>query len=111
MTDLIQRAVERIDAQADAENDAVKLIAQYIIEKCIKTDSAAEKFLNEKLTLKACFEKVKSNAKGQAQNGCACVEDEIVYKWVREYYGLTASDLAPSDDTHDVLNFDMFADL
>ncbi len=111
MTDKQQKAINHIDAEAEKENDCVKIIAQYIIENLIKTDSAAEKILNEKLTLNACFEKVKSNAKAKALNGCACVEDAVVYRWVREYYGLTAEDLKPKSDTADILQFDVFGDL
>lgn len=109
MTDIIQKAINHIDTQAEKENDCVKIIAQYIIENLIKTDSAAEKILNDKLTLNACFEKVKSNAKAKAAGGCACVEDAVVFRWVREYYGITAEDLKSSDDTADILNFDIFA--
>lgn len=49
MSEKIQQAIERIDSQSEGQSDAVKIIAQHIIENFIKTDAAAEKLLNEKL--------------------------------------------------------------
>lgn len=110
MTEKMQRAREHIDRQADSESPAVKLIAQYIIENLIKTDSAADKLLDKKHTLKACFESVKSKAKSRAADGCACVDDNTVYAWVREYFGISDSDLGSSSSAS-ILSFDMFGDL
>lgn len=113
MTEKMQRAIEHIDKQAEKENSAVKIIAQYIIENLIKTDSSADKLLDEKHTLASCFTQIKSKAKSKAVSGCACIDDNTVYAWVREYFGIDSSDLdsAVSRSTADILSFDMFGDL
>lgn len=113
MTEKMQRAIEHIDKQAEKENSVVKIIAQYIIEDLIKTDSAADKLLDEKHTLASCFTQIKSKAKSKAVGGCACIDDNTVYAWVREYFGIDSSDLdsAVSQSTANILSFDMFGDL
>lgn len=111
MSEKIQQAIERIDSQSEGQSDVVKIIAQHIIENFIKTDAAAKKLLNKKLTLQDCYKSVQSKAKGKAVGGCACVDDNVVYGWVREYYGLTSSDLKPDDKASNILSFDIFGDL
>lgn len=45
-----------------------------------------EAFLNEEKNLKDMAEHIRNKAKKQATNGVAVIEDEIVFKWAREYF-------------------------
>lgn len=50
----------------------------------IKTDPAlAEAYKEKKLT--KCWQYITSQAKSQAKNGCAMIEDAQVYKWARDF--------------------------
>lgn len=90
MTELIQKAINHIDQQAEkSTNPIYKAIAQYIIESCLTTDENAQKALSEDKTLEKCANTVKSNARSEAVSGCAVVADSIVWRWVREYYGFS----------------------
>ena len=44
-------------------------------------------------------------SKKHAENGCAMVEDETVYSWIREYYGI-----AEEPKTDNIISLDL-ADL
>lgn len=96
MSDVIQRAINHIDDEVEkSKNPVAKAIGQYLIDKCLTTDSQAEKVLDNKLSLEKCADFVKNKAKSSAVNGCAMVEDMVVYSWVREYYGLSKSESTP----------------
>ena len=88
MTELVQKAINHIDEQAEKTKDPVsKAIAQYIIDNCLNCEINAGKVLDGTKTLAKCASSVKSNARGQAVSGCAVVEDSVVWRWVRDYYG------------------------
>ena len=46
----------------------------------------AERYKSEKKSLDQCCKYIMSEAKKQAKNGCAAVEDSIVYGWAVHYY-------------------------
>lgn len=53
-------------------------------EEQIKTDPAlAEAYKEEKLD--KCWKYIISQAKSHAKNGCAMIEDAVVYKWARDF--------------------------
>ncbi len=53
-------------------------------EEQIKTDPAlAEAYKEEKMD--KCWKYITSQAKSQAKNGCAMIEDAQVYKWARDF--------------------------
>ena len=90
MSDLIQRAINTIDEQAEKGASLEKTIGQYIIDKSLTNDAEAAKAIADGKTLTACASSVKSKARSQSKNGCAVIEDAVVWSWVREYYGFTA---------------------
>lgn len=68
-------------------------------EKLTPQELAVKKYLDEQLEkdeclrglyvpgrIKDCFKYITSQAKKQAVNSCAMVEDSVVYKWARDYY-------------------------
>ncbi len=90
MTELIKKAIEKIDKEAEELGGGqVMIIASHIIDHYLTNDENANKVLEEKKTLKAALEKCKSNAKQSAVNGMAVIDDETVYSWIEEYYGFT----------------------
>ena len=89
MTELIKKAIEKIDAEAEKlDSTSAKVIASYIIDNYLKNDINAEKILDEKKTLSDCFKSIKNKAQAQAKSGMAMVSDTVVYTWAVEYYGL-----------------------
>lgn len=88
MTEKIQKAIEKIDKEAEQLGGGqFMVIASHIIENYLVSDSNAEKVLDEKKTLSKCMDKCKNKARQQAKNNCAIIEGETVLGWVSEYYG------------------------
>ena len=90
MTDLMQKAINHIDDEAEkSKNPMTKRIAQYLIDKCITNDINAQKLLDSNKSISKCVSDVTAKAKKEAVSGCAVIEDEVVFGWVREYYDIT----------------------
>lgn len=84
----IEKAANKLDSAAEKmKGNYAKLVASYLIEQ-IRTEDAAAKVLKEKKTLDGCMNEIQSKARKQAVNGCAAVEDAMVYKWAESYFGL-----------------------
>lgn len=105
MTELIQKAINKIDGEAEKLNDTnATLIASHIIDTYLTSDENAEKVLSDKKTLRACIEKIMSKAKQQAVGRMAMVDDETVYGWAKDYYGF-AVDCKTENKIIDLLDF------
>lgn len=88
MTELIQKAINKIDGEAEKLKDTnATLIASHVIDTYLTTDENAQKVLSDKKTLRDCIEKIMSKAKQQAVGRMAMVDYETVYGWVKDYYG------------------------
>ena len=61
-----------------------ELVKKYL-DGQIESDEAL-KSLYVPSKIKNCFSWIKEQAKKQAVNGCAMIEDSQVYKWARDYY-------------------------
>lgn len=86
---MLQEAIAKVEKEiTDAGNQQTKVIGRYVIDKLLKSEDAAEKVMNEKKTLKGCMDSIKAKAKERAVNQMAMIEDETVYGWAREYYGI-----------------------
>lgn len=109
MTDLMTKAVEKIDKEMEKEQ-SLKPFAQYIIDNLIVSNESAEKILDENKSLQKCFEVIKSKARKRAVGNCAYVEPETVYTWIREYFGFTEIPVSTQAEDN-IINFDIFADL
>lgn len=106
MTEKMKKAIRKIDEAMEKDNK-LKVFAQYIIDNLIVSDDAAEKILDENKGLKKCFEFVKSKAKEQAIGGCACIEDEQVYSWIKEYFSVF--EFHQNNTADKLLEFDILA--
>lgn len=105
MTELIQKAIEKIDSEAEKIGGThSQIIASHIIDNYLRSDANAQIILDEKKSLKACISSITSKAKQQASGNVAMISDDTVYNWVEEYYGF--SDEAPKENKIiDILDF------
>lgn len=109
MTEKIQKAIDKIDQEAEKMGSAtVRLLCSHIIDHCLVNDENADKVLAEGKSLKACWDHITNNARKQAAGNCAAVPDDTVYEWAEGnctavpddtvyewaagYYGLTAEE-------------------
>lgn len=75
--------VERLKILSEEIKDKALLkIVDYLLSR---TDMD-EKYLNETKTLKQMVDYIKTEAKKQAKNGIAMIEDEVVYGWAIHYF-------------------------
>jgi hypothetical protein len=57
------------------------------LDKMAQQDFAfAERYKDEKKTLDECVKYIMAEAKKQAKNGCAAIEDAVVFGWAVHYY-------------------------
>ena len=110
MSELIKKAIEKIDKEME-KSPSYKPFAQYIIDELIVSDEAAEKILNEKKSLSACYKEIESKARSRAVGNCAFVEPETVYEWIRQYFGFYSVPGKPvsTQAESNIVNFDIFA--
>lgn len=87
MTEKIQKAIDKLDKEADELGGGqYMLVASHIIDNCLTSDENAEKVIDEKKTLKACMEYCAGKAKNQKTGNFAMVEGTTVFGWVKDYY-------------------------
>lgn len=103
MTEIINKAIEKIDSESERLDVNAKQIASHIIDTYLNSDKNAEKVLNEKKTLRGCIESITSKAKQQAVGRMAMIDDEVVFGWVQEYYGFAVD--CKDDKIIDLLDF------
>ena len=65
-------------------NPQEEIIKKYLDEQSTKDEALRALYVPAKI--KDCFAYIKSEAKKQAKNGCAMIEDSVVYKWARDYF-------------------------
>lgn len=91
--EIIQKAIDKIDTEADRmKDDTAVRITSYIIDNYITSTENAEKVMNK--TLSDCISNVRNTAKKQAKNGYAMIEDRTVWNWVKEFYEFTTDEAA-----------------
>ena len=59
-------------------------VKRYLDEQSENDDCLRSFYIPSKI--KDCFKYVAEQARKQAVNNCAMVEDSVVYKWARDYY-------------------------
>lgn len=108
----IQDAINKIDEETEkTKNGAIKEIATYILDNLLTTDENADRILAKDKSLEKCYAEIAKKARNQASGNSACIRDDIVFGWVREYYNinlqLTASKTAPAEPSNVVSLLDM----
>lgn len=67
MTEKIQKAIDKIDQEAEKMGSAtVRLLCSHIIDHCLVNDENADKVLAEGKSLKGCWAYITNNARKQA---------------------------------------------
>lgn len=66
------------------EDQNGKIILAYINENA--SEALTEKINTGKKTMDGCMNYIKEEAKKQAVNGCACIEDKEVFGWAIHYF-------------------------
>ena len=75
--------IERIKALASEIKDPALL---KVVEYLLSREDMNDKYLNESKSLKSMVDFIKGQAKKQAKNGMAMIEDEVVYGWAIHYW-------------------------
>lgn len=93
---MLEDAKKKIEAEM--KTDELKPFGRYILDQLLVSEENAEKVGADGKSLKACFAAVKGKAQKQAHGGCAMIENQTVFKWIREYYGIASgSDVAANE--------------
>lgn len=96
--EIIQKAINKIDAEADRmKDDTAVRITSYIIDNYITSVENAEKVMNK--TLSDCISNIRDKARKQAKNGYAMIEDRTVWNWVKEFYEFATDEVAETQAT------------
>lgn len=75
--------IKRLEKMLEGQKDKyLNIIAKHLMQHT-ELDQA---FLNEEKNFNDMAEYIKGKAKKQATSGVAVIEDEIVFKWAREYF-------------------------
>lgn len=92
--------IERIKILGSEVKDKALL---KVIEYLVSREDMNEKYLNEEKSLKQMVEYIKSEAKKQAVNGMAMIEDEEVYGWAIHYFDETNEKLGLKVETKNIV--------
>lgn len=68
----------------EKENPYIKIIHDYI-QSVLENDTALQNSFIEGMD-KECFSYIRENARKQSQGDCAMIEDNVVFKWARDFY-------------------------
>ena len=71
---------------SNEENPAIIRIGEYLAKRAETDASVAKSIEKENKSLAECYVYVRKQARKQAVNGCACVDEETVYGWAVHYY-------------------------
>ena len=96
--EIIQKAIDKIDKEADRmKDDTAVRITSYIIDNYITNVENAEKVMNK--TLSNCISDIRGKAQKQAKNGYAMIEDRTVWNWVKDFYEFVTDEVVETQAT------------
>lgn len=96
---MYENAIKKIDKEAEKmKSQSAMRIADYVI-KLINCEHNAQAVMNK--TLSDVLSEINKRARKEAVKNCAMIEDEVVFSWVVEIYGLKTDSQAQSDGTGD----------
>ena len=80
-------AIEKLTKErSESKSNYEKLVADALIKRCRESNALSADVLKEGKTLSGCFRYIRDNAQKQAKNGCAVIEDSVVFEWAEDYY-------------------------
>ncbi|WP_338547799.1 Cas9 inhibitor AcrIIA9 family protein [Emergencia sp. JLR.KK010] len=83
-------AIAKITAECEGKEYLIPF-EEYLTSIC--NDAVAEKILKDDKKLEDCFKKMKEVARSRQKNGCAYIPNEEGFEIIRDYYGITCTDL------------------
>lgn len=72
----------KLNLKANGSNE--KIVLDYLANNA--SESLAERINDGKKTLTQCWNYIMSEARKQAVNGCACIEDSTVFGWAIHFF-------------------------
>lgn len=86
----VEEAIKKINTVIqERPNDRHRaLIGEHIIDQ-ITTEEAAEGILAPEKTLEGAMDEIERKARERAVRNCAVIEDDVVFRWAREYFGIS----------------------
>lgn len=75
-----------VEELENTKDSSIKKIGEYLADRAKEDPSVAKNLEKEQKTLDKCYAYIKNEARKQAVNGCACIDDETVYGWAVHYY-------------------------
>ena len=101
--EVINKAREQItDESLEIKSALATFIEETINERCT-TKGVANKILDGKKTIKDLIDKITSEAKSKAKNGCAVLSDDEVREMILNYYELDKTEPAHKAKVVDIL--------
>jgi len=86
-----QEVINKINEEVikNKNNTAFVRIADYLKFKVAGDEKAAAKYLGKNGSIQHCYDDIRSMARKESSGNACCVEDEKVFGWAKEFYGLT----------------------
>jgi len=78
---------EKFEEQIKKYGEHLRVFANYAMENLVNTPENIEKL--SKKPLNEAFENIKSQAQKEAKNGVACIHENEVFGWFREFYEIS----------------------
>ena len=75
-------------------SDFKEIIKQHLEKMAVVDKSFAEKFANKEKSIEKCCDYIVNQARKQAVESAAVVQDDVVFGWAAHYYQETNEDLA-----------------
>lgn len=89
---MIEKAIEKIKAEMEQKRDNayIQAIGDYLLKQVEVNKDVAEKIIKEDKSIEKSLKEVEKIARRKEINGCAVMQDNEVFKIVREYYKFEA---------------------
>lgn len=75
-----------------AKDEGLGRMGDYILDELLTTEDAAAKIGAADKSLAKCYDAVRDKARKSSVSGCAIIDSETVFGWIREYYGVGKTD-------------------
>jgi len=93
---IIKAALEKLEEQAK-NTPSAKVFAEYLKNKCQSDLELAKNIIDKGKTLKGLTEYITAEAKKKASGGFSMIEDEVVFKWTENYFGIDKPTISEDD--------------
>lgn len=78
--------MERVLEKLKTEDKNIQLVVDELIKQCEREEGFKDKVLNEKKSLKECWEYIRILARKEAIDGVATIDNQTVYGWAIHYF-------------------------